>query len=75
MTALQDQLDQMTANTRRLVQPERLVPSEKAIAELFASRIHDNFLPVGAIAPSFTLNDGLGRIVRSDDLRPSAPSS
>jgi peroxiredoxin len=73
MALLQDQLDQMTANTRKLVQPERLVPSEKAIAELFASRIQENFLPVGAIAPSFALNDGLGRIVRSEDLLALGP--
>ncbi len=55
MTALQDQLDEITANTRNLVQPERMAVSERAVAELFASGIEERILPVGAIAPEFTL--------------------
>jgi peroxiredoxin len=65
---LQDQLDQITEHTRRLVQPERLEPSERAVAELFASGIEQQILPVGSTAPEFALQDNNGRIVRSADL-------
>ena len=52
---LQDQLDQITQNTRALVQPERLAISEQMIANLFATGIEDRILPVGAQSPAFTL--------------------
>ena len=73
MTALQDQLDEMTANTRKLVQPERLAASERAVTELFSTGIEDRILPVGATAPSFALNDATGRLVRSQDLLALGP--
>jgi peroxiredoxin len=73
VTALQDQLDEITANTRNLVQPERMAVSERAVAELFASGIEDKILPVGAIAPEFTLPDASGRPVRSADLLALGP--
>jgi peroxiredoxin len=73
MTALQDQLDEMTANTRKLVQPERLAVGERAVTELFSTGIEDRILPVGAIAPSFALNDAAGRLVRSQDLLALGP--
>ena len=57
MTTLQDQLDEITANTRQLVQAERLAVGERAVEELFASGIEERILPVGATAPEFTLND------------------
>jgi peroxiredoxin len=57
VTSLQDQLDLITQNTRALVQPERLAVSEKATEDLFATGIEDRILPVGAKAPSFTLED------------------
>jgi hypothetical protein len=38
-TTLQDQLDEITANTRHLVQAERLAVGERAVSELFASGI------------------------------------
>jgi hypothetical protein len=44
MTTLQDQLDEITANTRQLVQAERLAISERAVEELFASGIEDHIL-------------------------------
>jgi len=66
--SLQDQLDEITANTRKLVQPERLAIGERAVAELFASGIEERILPVGAVAPEFTLHDASGRPVRSADL-------
>jgi peroxiredoxin len=68
MTPLQDQLDEITANTRHLVQAERLAVSERAVAELFASGIEDKILPVGAQAPEFSLKDSTGKVVRSADL-------
>ncbi|HEY1804140.1 MAG TPA: peroxiredoxin-like family protein [Terracidiphilus sp.] len=73
MTTLQDQLDEITANTRNLVQPERMAVSERAVAELFASGIEEKILPVGAIAPEFTLPDATGRMVRSADLLALGP--
>jgi len=70
---LQDQLDEITANTRRLVQPERLAVGEKAVAELFASNVEEKILPVGAIAPEFALKDSSGKLVRSADLLALGP--
>ncbi len=74
MTAsLQDRLDAITENTRRLVQPERLAPSERLVAELFASGAEEKILPVGAKAPDFALADANGRTVRSADLLALGP--
>src|SRR6202142_3697482 len=73
MVLLQDQLDEITANTRQLVQAERLAVGERAVQELFASGIEDRILPVGAIAPEFALNDATGRLVRSADLLALGP--
>jgi peroxiredoxin len=73
MTALQDQLDEITANTRNLVQPERMAISERAVQELLGSGIENRILPIGAIAPEFTLPDATGRPVRSADLLALGP--
>jgi peroxiredoxin len=73
MTTLQDQLDEITANTRELVQAERLAVSERASEELFATHIEERILPVGALAPEFALNDGRGRLVRSADMLALGP--
>src|SRR4051812_900381 len=73
MTSLQDQLDEITTNTRKLVQADRLAVGERAVAELFATGIEDRILTVGASAPAFALNDSNGRIVRSDDLLALGP--
>ena len=73
MSKLQDQLDQITANTRNLVQPERLEISERAVAELYAGGIEERILPVGSRAPEFALPDAGGRIVRSADLLALGP--
>jgi peroxiredoxin len=70
---LQDKLDDITAQTRNLVQPERLELSERAIAELFASGIEDNLLKPGAAAPFFALPDANGKTVRSADLLALGP--
>ncbi len=71
---LQDQLDAITARTRSLVQPERLALSESATAELFASGIEDRVLPVGALAPTFALEDArTGHPIQSADLLSLGP--
>jgi len=74
MQDLQDRLDQITANTRRLVQPDRLAISEQATADLFASGIEDRILPVDALAPAFSLEDAAtGKSVNSADLLALGP--
>ncbi|HEY3625651.1 MAG TPA: peroxiredoxin-like family protein [Terracidiphilus sp.] len=72
-TSLQDQLDEITANTRHLVQADRLAVGERAVAELFATGIEERILPVGAAAPRFALRDSDGRTVRSEDLLALGP--
>jgi peroxiredoxin len=73
MPHLQDQLDEITANTRNLVQPERLAVSERAVEELFATGIEQSILPVGARIPEFTLPDSTGRVIKSSDLLALGP--
>jgi peroxiredoxin len=73
MPPLQDQLDEITARTRHLVQAERLAVGERAVAELFASHVEENILPVGATAPDFALKDANGKLLRSADLLAIGP--
>ncbi|MDE3188951.1 MAG: AhpC/TSA family protein [Acidobacteriota bacterium] len=73
MTPLQDQLDEITASTRRLVQADRLAVGERAIGELFETGIEESILPVGAAAPAFALKDAGGKLVRSADLLALGP--
>src|SRR5258708_6295167 len=73
MTSLQDQLDEITANTRHLVQADRLAVGERVIADLFASGVEERILPAGAIAPEFALKDSNGKLVRSADLLETGP--
>jgi peroxiredoxin len=73
MTPLQDHLDEITANTRNLVQPERLAVGERAVEELFATGIEEKILPVGATAPEFALKDSANKTVRSADLLSLGP--
>jgi peroxiredoxin len=79
---LQSQLDTITAQTRALVQPERLVVTDNAIHDLLAAGIESRILPLGATAPSFALpaasstvlsSPANGRLVRSDDLLALGP--
>jgi len=72
-TSLQDQLDEITANTRHLVQAERLAIGERAVEELFATGIEERILPVGAQAPEFALKDANGKLLRSADLLSVGP--
>ena len=73
MTLLQDQLDEITANTRQLVQPERLAPGERAVEELFATGIEERILPVGATAPEFALKDATSKVLHTADLLAMGP--
>lgn len=73
MTALQDQLDEITANTRTLVQPERLAVGERAVEELFNTGIEGRILSTGTRAPEFALKDSNGKLVRSADLLALGP--
>lgn len=72
--SLQETLDQITQNTRALVQPERLALSERATAELLASGIEKKTLAAGAVAPEFALPEASsGKPVRSSDLLALGP--
>ena len=74
MPTLQDKLDEITQNTRKLVQADRLAVSEQAIAELFETGIEDRVLPIGSTAPSFALQDAVSnKTVRSTDLLALGP--
>lgn len=74
MSDLQSQLDAITAQTRTLVQPERLLVTDNAIADLLSSGIESGILSVGSQAPSFALPDALtGKLVRSSDLLALGP--
>jgi peroxiredoxin len=73
MAHLQDQLDEITSQTRTLVQPERLAIGERAVEELFRAGSEDRILPIGASAPPFALPDFSGRTVRSTDLLALGP--
>jgi peroxiredoxin len=73
MTLLQDQLDEITANTRKLVQAERLAVGERAVGELFATGIEERILPAGAMAPGFALRDSNGKMLRTADLLSVGP--
>jgi peroxiredoxin len=73
-TSLQHQLDAITAQTRTLVQPERLAITDTAIHDLLATGIEGRVLPIGSPAPTFALPDALtGRLVRSSDLLALGP--
>ena len=80
---LQATLDTITAQTRTLVQPERLAITDNAIHDLLSTGIESRILPVGADAPSFTLAAAAsttltapasaGKQVRSEDLLALGP--
>jgi len=71
---LQPRLDEITQNTRKLVQEERLAIAERAIADLFAAGTEDSALKVGAQAPEFLLPDAIsGKMIRSTDLLSLGP--
>ena len=56
-TDLQTRLDNITTQTRALVQPSRLAITDEAVQALFLTGIEDRVLPIGATAPAFDLPD------------------
>jgi peroxiredoxin len=71
---LQSRLDAITAQTRTLVQAERLAITDLAIHDLLATGIESRLLRLGAAAPAFTLPDALtGKPIRSTDLLALGP--
>ena len=72
--SLQDQLDRITQNTRKLVQADRLAVSEQATTELFNTGIEDRVLRAGSVAPGFALQDTRsGKPIQSTDLLALGP--
>jgi peroxiredoxin len=72
--SLQDQLDRITQNTRKLVQADRLAVSEQATTDLFNTGIEDRLLPAGSIAPGFALQDTRSAaLIQSADLLALGP--
>jgi peroxiredoxin len=71
---LQSQLDNITTQTRALVQPERLAITDNAVQDLLASNIESSILPIGAPAPAFALPDAInGKLIHSSDLLALGP--
>jgi peroxiredoxin len=71
---LQQELDTITAQTRALVQPERLAITDEAVHDLLASGIEERILAPGQPAPAFTLPDAIsGKPIRSADLLAIGP--
>jgi peroxiredoxin len=79
---LQSQLDTITANTRSLVQPDRLAITDTAIHDLLSTGIESSILHIGTPAPSFALPTASatplhatksGKLVRSEDLLALGP--
>ena len=84
MPPLQSQLDHITAQTRNLVQPERLAITDAAIHDLLSTGIEGRILGAGAVAPSFALqgasattldatSPGSGKLIRSEVLLSLGP--
>jgi peroxiredoxin len=65
-TDLQTKLDNITTQTRALVQPSRLAITDQAVEDLFLTGIEDRILLVGATAPSFDLPDAAATTLTSD---------
>jgi peroxiredoxin len=72
-SSLQLQLDEITANTRALVPPERLARTEQLVADLYALRLEDHLPSPGTSLPPFALPSASGRKVRSEDLQALGP--
>ena len=70
---LQQALEGITAQTRALVQPERLARTDNNIADLLGTGIESHTLPIGQIAPNFSLVAGSGKMVRLEDLLALGP--
>ncbi|MGA8938181.1 MAG: peroxiredoxin-like family protein [Acidobacteriaceae bacterium] len=83
-TDLQTKLDNITTQTRALVQPSRLAITDEAVQALFLTGIESRILPIGAVAPTFDLPNAAAtaltnttsannRLVHSTDLLAIGP--
>ncbi len=70
---LQQALDGITAQTRALVQPERLARTDDNIADLLGTGVELHTLSIGRTAPNFSLIAGNGKVVRLEDLLALGP--
>jgi peroxiredoxin len=71
---LQPRLDDITAQTRKLVQAERLAVTDNFIADLLSSGLESRILPAGSPFPAFALPDATtGKQIRSADLLALGP--
>ena len=71
---LQAQLDNITTQTRALVQPERLAITDASVQALLDAGVESCVLSVGSVAPTFALPDAInGKLVRSADLLALGP--
>lgn len=70
---LQQDLDRITAQTRALVQPERLARTENNIADLLETGIESHTLSIGETATNFSLFAANGKMVRLEDLLALGP--
>jgi peroxiredoxin len=71
---LQPQLDNITTQTRALVQPERLAITDASVQSLLDSGLESSILPIGSTAPTFALPDAInGKLIRSSDLLAVGP--
>ena len=68
-TDLQSKLDNITTQTRALVQPSRLAITDEAVQALFLTGIESRILPIGATAPAFDLP-----AAAAAGIKPSAPN-
>ena len=66
--SLAQRLMEINAGIAQYVRPENQAINERAITELDASGMVSRILPVGAVAPAFTLPDQNGKMVSSADL-------
>jgi peroxiredoxin len=73
-TSLQTTLDRITANTRGLIPQDKFAVTDNAVLDLLSSGVEERVLPVGAVAPGFTLQDApTQKPVASEDLLQTGP--
>lgn len=72
--SLKAQLDEITARTRSLVQPDRLAVVDQGVRDLVTSRESSHVLAIGSPAPDFSLIDSkTSRPVHARDLLALGP--
>lgn len=70
---LRDKLIDIKAGIAEYVRPENQAVNERAVSAIRASGIEQRILPVGAVAPEFTLEDQNSKRVSSADLLAKGP--